>query len=344
VFKHFFSVYDDLGLCKCEGDTDIGVGDGAEDMALTASGHVLITSGLSWPVLNHDPRPGSVYSIDVKDPEASLAPVELVNMPANVKFSPHGLDIYENGESTLVYVVSHGSVDKMGEKESIVKFVFDPSQNTLKFLAEFVHETQISVNDVTVVGEDEYYFTNDSAFPHRAPFWIRFVELMLPVNAGSIGYCKGGECRLLTDKNYALPNGIQHRVVDGQLKLYVSVVKSPGVEVYTHNNDKLVLEKKLLTPSSVDNIIKLADGTLLTAAQSLEWTGFSPAMLNPLSMPPSDKSVAELWRIGHDDATYRVYFTRQPKTPFLSAGFVNENFILLGSPHDNLFLCRKELD
>ena len=87
---------------------------------------------------------------------------------------------------------------------------------------------------------------------------------MLPVNAGSIGYCKGGECRLLTDKNYALPNGIQHRVVDGQLKLYVSVVKSPGVEVYTHNNDKLVLEKLSCPCSSRDYNFKETANAVLS--------------------------------------------------------------------------------
>ena len=36
------------------------------------------------------------------------------------------------------------------------------SKNELIFLDEFVDKAQISVNDLTVVAEDEYYFTNDS--------------------------------------------------------------------------------------------------------------------------------------------------------------------------------------
>ena len=50
----------------------------------------------------------------------------MVDVPNHVKFSPHGLDIFEASDGrTLVYVVSHGSVDVMGERESIVKFEFD---------------------------------------------------------------------------------------------------------------------------------------------------------------------------------------------------------------------------
>lgn len=69
------------------------------------------------------------------------------------------------------------------------------------------------------------------------------IELMLPVHMGSIGYCNRGKFQLLTDKNLALPNGIQHRVENGQVKLYVSLVKTPGIRVFTHDDDKLTLQK-----------------------------------------------------------------------------------------------------
>ena len=42
------------------------------------------------------------------------------------------------------------------------QFVF--SKNELIFRDEFVDKAQISVNDLTVVAEDEYYFTNDSGW------------------------------------------------------------------------------------------------------------------------------------------------------------------------------------
>ena len=68
---------------------------------------------------------------------------------------------------------------------------------------------------------------------------------MLPVHMGSIGYCNRGECHLLTDKNLALPNGIQHRVENGQVKLYVSLIRSPGIRVFAHQGDKLTLQKEV---------------------------------------------------------------------------------------------------
>ena len=64
---------------KC-GPSVIGVGEGAEDIALTSSGHVLITSGLSWPVLNHNPRPGAVFSLDTNNPQSMLESVHFLNM------------------------------------------------------------------------------------------------------------------------------------------------------------------------------------------------------------------------------------------------------------------------
>ena len=59
------------------GDSIIKKGDGAEDIALTRSGHVLITSGLSWPVLNHNPREGRMFSLDTNSPLSTLQPVKV---------------------------------------------------------------------------------------------------------------------------------------------------------------------------------------------------------------------------------------------------------------------------
>ena len=59
------------------GDSIIKKGDGAEDIALTRSGHVLITSGLSRPVLNHNPREGKMFSLDTNSPLSSIQPVKV---------------------------------------------------------------------------------------------------------------------------------------------------------------------------------------------------------------------------------------------------------------------------
>ena len=62
-------------------------------------------------------------------------------------------------------------------------------------MAELVDDAQISMNDLTVVGIDEYYFTNDSGFAHDS-FW-RMFELMMPLYMGSVGYCKDGKCQIV---------------------------------------------------------------------------------------------------------------------------------------------------
>ena len=89
-----------------------------------------------------------------------------------------------------------------------------------------------SINDLTVISEDEYYFTNDSAFNHNQGSW-RMLEMMIPLNLGSIGYCKNGNnCKLVTSQNLAFPNGITWKKIDGRMKIYVTLYKGTEILIY----------------------------------------------------------------------------------------------------------------
>ena len=116
-------------------------------------------------------------------------------MPENIHFTPMGMDVLTKDEKTFLYVSNHGSNEKLGQHESVVKFEFDSTENKLTFIKDFQHDAQISINDLTVVGEDEYYYTNDSGFPHNS-LW-RMPELFLELDLGSLGYCKKGHCRTI---------------------------------------------------------------------------------------------------------------------------------------------------
>ena len=89
-----------------------------------------------------------------------------------------------------------------------------------------------SINDLTVISEDEYYFTNDSAFNHNQAGW-KMLEMMIPLNLGSIGYCKDGtNCKLVTSQNLSFPNGITWKKIDGRMQIYVTLYKGTELLIY----------------------------------------------------------------------------------------------------------------
>ena len=58
----------------------------------------------------------------------------------------------------------------------------------------------LSVNDLTVISEDEFYFTNDSGFSHQSHSMLRLLEMFVfPIVKafGSVGYCNDGECKIV---------------------------------------------------------------------------------------------------------------------------------------------------
>ena len=57
-----------------------------------------------------------------------------------------------------------------------------------------------SVNDLTVISEDEFYFTNDSGFSHQSDSSLRLLEMFVfPIfkGFGSVGYCNDGSCKIV---------------------------------------------------------------------------------------------------------------------------------------------------
>ena len=57
-----------------------------------------------------------------------------------------------------------------------------------------------SVNDLTVISEDEFYFTNDSGFSHQSHSMLRLLEMFVfPIvkGFGSVGYCNDGDCKIV---------------------------------------------------------------------------------------------------------------------------------------------------
>ena len=63
-----------------------------------------------------------------------------------------------------------------------------------------------------VIGEDEFYATNDHYFGFSSKL-VRFLETFSMLRLGSIVYCKESHCEMATNNEIGFPNGIHRSVV-----------------------------------------------------------------------------------------------------------------------------------
>jgi len=295
-----------------------------------------------YPIFQEEKRIGKMVMLDTKNPAANPIELKLTNLPSEFKFTPMGLDILERSDgSVLVYVANHGSEDNFDGNKSVLKFLFNQEDAELLLLSSFVHDLHISINDLTVISEDEYYFTNDSAFNHNQGSW-RMLEMMIPLNLGSIGYCKNGNnCKLVTSQNLAFPNGITWKKIDGRMKIYVTLYKGTEILIYKPDSKmNLQLFSSIELPYGFDNINKMNDGRLFVNGHSFEWTGFDLADFHPMAAP-FHKLVTDSFAINDDYTLTQVYFSRKQDPLMLSSLVQTENFVLFGSPFHDMKICRK---
>ena len=76
------------------------------------------------------------------------------------QFNPHGVGHWVTTEGDyIVYVVSHQQ-----DRDTVESFIFLPHERRLKHRATFAHPLLRQLNDIVVVGMDEFYVTVDHYF------------------------------------------------------------------------------------------------------------------------------------------------------------------------------------
>ena len=106
-------------------------------------------------------------------------------------------------------------------KESIEKFEYKAETKSLAWKNSFTHSEIYSINDLTLLSEDEFFATNDHYFSFKSKL-LRALETFTFLRLGSVIYCKGNTCSQRTSKSLHFPNGIQKMTVDSKELLYVA--------------------------------------------------------------------------------------------------------------------------
>ena len=143
----------------------------------------------------------NIYMLDLNNKESSPVQVTFQNgyLDKHPDFTPHGVSHWQNekGEISL-YVISHWS----DRKDSVEVFQYIPETVSLHHLKSISGDLMHHINDLTVVGEMEFYVTNDVYFHIK---FMQILELFLPVNLNQVLYYNGA-----TDELKPAVTGLKH--------------------------------------------------------------------------------------------------------------------------------------
>ncbi len=125
--------------------------------------------------------PSGVFMMDLS--HAAPRPVELAFEGdfLTKDFNPHGMGswITENGDY-LLYIINHRR-----DFDVIQSFIYHPETKSLEHRKSISHPEMYNINDLVLVGEDQFYCSRDHYFKKRA---AKFLEVFLRISYGSLLY------------------------------------------------------------------------------------------------------------------------------------------------------------
>ncbi|KAK2181929.1 hypothetical protein NP493_376g03018 [Ridgeia piscesae] len=254
------------GRCTLVSGIDVG----SEDIQVLPNGLAFITSGL-------DPTtPGKIFLFDFKKPRSGVVALDIVGDFDRDTFSPHGLNIWVDTNRILIYifVINHGGKNK----ETVEKFRFDATSQNLYHVKTYQdHRTIIHLNDLVVMGEDSFYFTNFYQFDIK-------LEILLRLRLGYVGFYDGFRGHVIIRRLF-IPNGL-NTSPDGKY-VYLTEFSGKTFSVYARMSDNsLCLKQRVPLCSLVDNIdVDIATGDVWV-------TGHADLQLNQKYMIPPHTSIS----------------------------------------------------
>ncbi|KAI0210243.1 Serum paraoxonase/arylesterase 1 [Lamellibrachia satsuma] len=159
-----------------------GVDHGATDIRVLPNGLAFIISGFDAEV------PGNILLFDFKKPTLGVHALDIVGDLDRPTFSPHGLSIWNDCNSKVVYIfVTNTPAER---KHTVEKFRFDEKRRKLYHLRTYRDPTFKKLCGIVAMGEDSFYFTNFVKFD--------FVEeLLRRLSLGSVGFYDGTSGHIL---------------------------------------------------------------------------------------------------------------------------------------------------
>jgi len=301
---------------------------GAEDMMVCHTDSiVLISSTDRIPDPHGNEKKGGLYLIDLKAKNFDPIPLtESFHQP----FAPHGISLFKKDSIYTVMAISHA-----GQEHSIE--VFELKDKHLKHIETLKHPLMISPNDLVMIDEDQFYFTNDHK--HTEGFG-RMVEEYLGLAVSNVVYYDSNEYREVAD-GIGYANGINYD--QNRELIYVASPRKFTVRVYSRQKDgSLSFIENIPCGTGVDNIDLDRDGNL--------WIGSQPNLLRFVAYVAGKKETApsEIIKIVYrDTGAYSVEKIYAEEGIEMSGSTVAAPFgdlIFTGNAYDDHFLILERSD
>lgn len=291
--------------CKKEGNgwtslnassEQLKTGPGPEDIALdNYKGRNRLLSSCDQRRDGADPY-AEIMAIDLKSNE--ILRMSRIGEPPGLPFRPHGIYIIEMNDDVLLYVINHYR-DDMNTNSVLV---YSIGEKDLTFRKEYRHEWMISPNDLCVLPDGGFYFSND-----KGPGDL-ITENLFNKYGGSLVYCDfEGNCKPV-DEKLAFPNGLEYR----DSILYLATTRHKALFSYEVQADgSLLNRKKINSINGMDNLIWYGDELLVSVHP--DEIAFVVHSLNAKAKSPS-----EVYAIHAETGKSRIIFKDDGKR--ISAG------------------------
>ena len=299
---------------------------GAEDITVSTIDSFAIVSSTDrgfFPPEDEDI--GGLYLMELKSGTFNVKP-----LTSNFKksFAPHGISMFKKDSTYKVMAINHTLKGHSIE-------VFTLNGETLTFEKTLTNDSMVSPNDIVLLDENRFYFTNDHKYTEGIGMLL---EDYAGLSISNVIYFDGDNYTEVA-KGIAYANGINFDV--NRNLLFVASPRKFLVKVYSKNKDgSLAFIEDIPCGTGVDNIEFDTEGNL--------WIGAHPNLLRFASYAKGKKetSPSEIIKIeykGKNDYTIETIYLDDGKT--MSASTVAApfgNLILTGNVMDDAFLILKK--
>ncbi|XP_047608296.1 serum paraoxonase/lactonase 3 isoform X1 [Phacochoerus africanus] len=284
-----------------------GLENGSEDIDILPSGLAFISTGLNYPgMANFAPdKPGQIFLMDLNEPNPRVQALNISDGFDKASFNPHGISTFIDKDHTVyLYVVNHPHMES-----TVEIFKFEEQQRSLIHLKTIKHELLKSVNDIVVLGAEQFYATRDHYFTN---FFLAILEIVLDLHWTYVLFYSPREVKVVA-KGFNSANGIT--VSSDKKYIYVADVFDKNIHVMKkHDNWDL-------TPLKVIQLDTLVDNLTIDPDTGDIWAGCHPNAIKLVIYNTEDPPGSEVLRIQN----------ALSEKPRISTEYANTGSVLQGS-------------
>ncbi|XP_036086264.1 serum paraoxonase/lactonase 3 isoform X3 [Rousettus aegyptiacus] len=288
-----------------------------------------LPGGLKYPGMPSfaPDKPGQIFLMDLNKPNPHVQELSISNGFDKASFNPHGISTFiDEDHNVYLYVVNHPHMES-----TLEIFKFDEQQRSLVHLKTIEHELLKSVNDILVLGPEQFYATRDHYFTKSC---LMLLEMLIDLRWTYVLYYSPKEVKVVA-RGFNSPNGIT--ISPDKKYIYVADVADKNIHVMKiHDNRDLTLLKVIQLDTSVDNLTVDPDtGDVLA--------GCHPNVMKLILYNPKDPPQSEVLRIqdilSEKPRINTVYANNGSILQASSVAFAYKRKLLIGTIFDKALYC-----